>query len=99
VQWCFAAVATVEPTLLCPDLLGIFDGERAAPRLHEEVPKLAHLWFEGVERRVENREWIACSDFTLQTSSLVRPGSARSGCSRSGSGQRRTDPLRRAQRH
>jgi glutathione S-transferase len=65
VQWCFAAVATVEPTLSCLDLLGIFDGEKAAPRLHEEVPKLAHRWFEGVERRLENREWIACSEFTV----------------------------------
>lgn len=65
VQWCFAAVGTVEPTLSCLDLLGIFDGEKAAPRLHEAVPKLAHRWFDGVERRLENREWIACDDFTV----------------------------------
>jgi glutathione S-transferase len=65
VQWCFAAVGTVEPTLSCLDLLGIFDGEKAAPKLHEEVPKLAHRWFGGVERRLENREWIACEEFTV----------------------------------
>lgn len=64
VQWCFAAVGTVEPTLTCLDLLGIFDGGKAAPQLHTEVPKLAHRWLSGVERRLEGREWIACSDFT-----------------------------------
>ncbi len=65
VQWCFAAVATVEPTLTCLDLMGIFDENKAAARMHEEVPKLAHRWLEGVERRLEDREWIACSDFTV----------------------------------
>jgi glutathione S-transferase len=64
VQWCFAAVGTVEPTLTCLDMLAIFDGGRAAPKLHEEVPKLAHRWLGGVERRLEGREWIACADFT-----------------------------------
>lgn len=65
VQWCFAAVGTVEPTLTCLDLMGIFDGEKQATRLHQEVPKLAHRWLEGVERRLEDREWIACSEFTV----------------------------------
>ncbi|HTV25815.1 MAG TPA: glutathione S-transferase family protein [Polyangiaceae bacterium] len=64
VQWCFAAVATVEPTLTCLDVLAIFDSGKAAPVLHEEVPKLAHRWLQGVERRLEGREWIACADFT-----------------------------------
>jgi glutathione S-transferase len=65
VQWCFAAVASVEPTLTCLDLLGIFDGEKAARTLHEEVPKLAQRWLSGVERRLEDRTWIACTDFTV----------------------------------
>ncbi len=65
VQWCFAAVGTVEPTLTCLDLLGIFDSDRAAPTLHDEVPKLAHRWLGGVERRLEDRDWIACADFTV----------------------------------
>ncbi len=64
VQWCFAAVGTVEPTLTCLDLLGIFDSGKAAPTLHEEVPKLAHRWLSGVERRLDGREWIACAEFT-----------------------------------
>lgn len=65
VQWCFAAVGTVEPTLTCLDLLGIFDSAKAAPTLHAEVPKLAQRWLGGLERRLEGREWIACADFTV----------------------------------
>jgi glutathione S-transferase len=64
VQWCFAAVATVEPTLVCLDVIGIFDSGKAAPKLHEEVPKLAQRWLRDVERRLEGREWIACADFS-----------------------------------
>lgn len=65
VQWCFAAVGTVEPTLTCIDLLGIFDSGKAAHKLHAELPKLAHRWLDGVERRLDDREWIACADFTV----------------------------------
>ena len=64
-QWCFAAVASVEPTLSCLDFLYIFDSQKAAPKLHEEVPKLAQRWLADVERRLANREWIACADFTV----------------------------------
>jgi glutathione S-transferase len=64
VQWCFAAVATVEPTLVCLDFLGIFDSGKTAQRLHEEVPKLARRWLGDVEHRLQDREWIACADFT-----------------------------------
>lgn len=65
VQWCFAATSTVEPTLVCLDLMGIFDGSKAAHRLHAEVPKIARRWLDGVERRLEDREWVACADFTV----------------------------------
>jgi glutathione S-transferase len=65
VQWCFAAVGSVEPTLTCLDMLAIFDSGKAAPTLHEEVPKLARRWLGHVERRLEDREWIACADFTV----------------------------------
>lgn len=64
VQWCFAAVGTVEPTLTCLDVLGIFDRARAAPILHAEVPKLARRWLGDLERRLDGREWIACAEFT-----------------------------------
>lgn len=65
VQWCFAAVATVEPTLVCIDLIEMFDSDKAAHRLRAEVRKLAGRWLGDVERRLEDREWIACSDFTV----------------------------------
>jgi glutathione S-transferase len=66
VQWCFAAVGTVEPTLTCIDLIEIFDSDKAAHKLREEVRKLAHRWLGHIERRLEGkREWIACADFTV----------------------------------
>jgi glutathione S-transferase len=64
-QWCFAAVSTVLPTLMCNDLIGMFDSGKAAQKLHAEVPKLARRWLGDLERRLENREWIACADFTV----------------------------------
>jgi glutathione S-transferase len=65
VQWCFAAVSTVAPTLTCLDLIEMFDGRKSAHKLHAEVPKLARRWLGDVERRLEDREWIACADFTV----------------------------------
>jgi glutathione S-transferase len=65
VQWCFAAVSTVEPTLTCIDMIEIFDGGKAAPKLHADVRKLARNWLGHVERRLQDREWIACADFTV----------------------------------
>jgi glutathione S-transferase len=64
IQWCFAAVSSVEPTLTCIDLLEIFDGDKSAPHLHTEARKLAGRWLGHVERRLEGREWIACAEFT-----------------------------------
>lgn len=65
VQWCFAAVSTVGSTLVCIDCLEIFDSGKAAPTLHEEVRKLASRWLSDVDRRLKDREWIACTDFTV----------------------------------
>ncbi|HEX5034388.1 MAG TPA: glutathione S-transferase family protein [bacterium] len=65
VQWCFAATSTVEPTLVCMDLIEIFDSEKAAHNVKTEVRKLAGRWLSDVERRLEDREWIACDDFTV----------------------------------
>lgn len=63
VQWCFAAVGTVDPTFLCLDVIEIFDKD--AHKLKTEVRKLAGRWLKDVERRLEDREWIACADFTV----------------------------------
>jgi glutathione S-transferase len=65
VQWCFAAVSSVEPTLVCLDVIHIFDSDNAAHKVKAEVRKLAGRWLGGVERRLEGREWIACDDFTV----------------------------------
>ncbi len=65
VQWCFAAVSTVEPTLVSLDLIDIFGSAgQATDDLKAQVRKLAGRWLGGVERRLEGREWIACDDFT-----------------------------------
>ena len=64
-QWCFAAVSTVAPTLMCIELIEIFDAGEAAHKLIPEVRKVAHRFLGDVERRLEDREWIACADFTV----------------------------------
>src|SRR5215475_4823771 len=64
VQWCFAAVATVEPTLTAIDLIDIFDRDDAAHRVKAEARKLAGRWLEHLERRLEDREWIASDELT-----------------------------------
>jgi glutathione S-transferase len=65
VQWCFAATSTVEPTVVYGDIIEIFDRDNAAHKLKAEVRKLAGRWLGDVERRLEDREWIACADFTV----------------------------------
>jgi glutathione S-transferase len=65
VQWCFAAVSSVEPTLVCLDFIDIFDRDDAAPHLRREVRTIARRWLGHVDRRLADREWIACSDFTV----------------------------------
>ena len=63
VQWCFAAVSTVDPTFTCLDLIEIFDKD--AVELKAQVRELAGRWLGHVERRLEDREWIACDEFTV----------------------------------
>src|SRR6185295_8192509 len=38
--------------------------DKDAHKLKTEVRKLAGRWLKDVERRLEDREWIACADFT-----------------------------------
>jgi glutathione S-transferase len=70
-QWCFAAVSSVAPTLMCMDLIGMFDSGKAAQKLHAEVPKLAGRWLGDLERRLQDREWLACADFTVADIMMV----------------------------
>jgi glutathione S-transferase len=66
VQWCFAAVGTIEPTLTCLDVIEIFGSGsgNATDQLKTEVRKLAGRWLGDLERRLEDRAWIACDEFT-----------------------------------
>jgi glutathione S-transferase len=63
VQWCFAAVSTVDPTFQSLDVVAIFDPDNR--KLEADVRKLAHRWLADVERRLDGRTWIACDDFTV----------------------------------
>ena len=65
VQWCFAAVSTVAPILMCIEVIEIFDTDKAAHKVIPEVSKVANRFLGDVERRLEDREWIACGDFTV----------------------------------
>ena len=60
-----AAVSSVEPTLLCLDMIEIFDSAEAAPKLKAGVRDIANRWPANLERRLEDREWIACAEFTV----------------------------------
>jgi glutathione S-transferase len=61
-QWCFAALSTVAPTLslvAIGDMAGLTDEGRAF------WTKIANRWLDGLERRLDGSEWIACADFTV----------------------------------
>jgi len=64
-QWCFAAVSTVAPTLQSLDVIEIFDEDKTATKVLAQARKLAARWLEGVERHLAGRDWIAHSDFTV----------------------------------
>ena len=61
-QWCFAAVATVEPTLISLDFVEIFDPGNDG--LKGNVRKLAARWFGNVDHRLGEQAWIAGPEFT-----------------------------------
>ena len=64
-QWCFAAVSTVAPTLASIEMGEIFDSEKAAPKFHEGMRQVASRWFVDLEKRLEDRDWIAGGEFTV----------------------------------
>ena len=64
VQWCFAALTTVERPLMEIQLIDKFGGEGDGDRRAKMV-KEAGRWLAGLESRLDGREWIACADFTV----------------------------------
>jgi glutathione S-transferase len=65
VQWCFAALATVERPLFEIQMIdGGMGGEGSGAR-RAGLVKQATRWFDGLERRLDGREWIACAEFTV----------------------------------
>jgi glutathione S-transferase len=65
VQWCFAALATVERPLFEIQMIdGGMGGEGARER-RAALVKEAGRWLVGLERRLDGREWIACEAFTV----------------------------------
>jgi glutathione S-transferase len=64
-QWCFAAVSTVAPTLQCVETIEIFDEDKSATKVLAATRKLAARWFGDLERRLEGREWLAHPEFTV----------------------------------
>jgi glutathione S-transferase len=64
VEWCFAALATVERPMMEILLIDKFGGENTEKRRADMV-KQAVRWLEGLERRLDGREWIASDDFSV----------------------------------
>ncbi|HEU4429293.1 MAG TPA: glutathione S-transferase family protein, partial [Myxococcota bacterium] len=63
VQWCFAALATVELPLTQILNIDLSGGDAHGRR--PELVQYARRVLGNVERRLEGREWIACKDFTV----------------------------------
>lgn len=70
-QWCFAAVSTVAPTLQAIETIEIFDEAKTATHVLEETKKLSARWFGHLERRLEGQEWIALPEFTVADIALA----------------------------
>jgi glutathione S-transferase len=65
VQWCFAAIATVERPLFEMTMIDIGMRGQGACEGRATLVKEAGRWLAGLERRLDGREWIACDEFTV----------------------------------
>ena len=65
VQWCFAALATVERPLFEIQMIDGGMGGVGARERRAVLVKDAGRWLAGLERRLDGREWIACEAFTV----------------------------------
>src|SRR6185312_13548277 len=65
VQWCFAALATVERPLFEIQMIDIGVRGKGTGEQRAALVKEAGRWLDGLERRLDGREWIACEEFTV----------------------------------
>jgi glutathione S-transferase len=65
VQWCFAALTTVEKPLFEIQMIDGGMGGTGAAERREKLAKDAGRWLTGLERRLDGREWITCDMFTV----------------------------------
>lgn len=63
-QWCFAALTTVERPMMEIQLIDKFSSQGQEDR-RAEMAKAAHRWLTGLQSHLNGREWIACADFTI----------------------------------
>jgi glutathione S-transferase len=69
-QWVFAAVATVSPALSMIAMVDAgFMGRDPAAR--EFLAGIARRWLEGLERRLQGRDWITEAGFTIADIALA----------------------------
>jgi glutathione S-transferase len=64
-QWCFHALNTIEWATQQIQLIDKFGGGDGAAAQRVELVKQAQRSLGILERRLEDREWIACDDFTV----------------------------------
>jgi glutathione S-transferase len=65
VQWCFTALATVERPLFEIQMIDIGARGKGTGEQRAALVNETGRWLDGVERRLEGREWIACETFTV----------------------------------
>lgn len=70
IQWCFAAVATVQPALSMIAMVDAgFMGKDPATRGF--LDDLARRWLAGLERQLEDHDWLTGDDFTIADLTLA----------------------------
>jgi glutathione S-transferase len=65
VEWCFSSLNTVERPMLEIQLIDKFGGGEGAEDRRANMVKQAKRWLDVLERRLDDREWIACAEFTV----------------------------------
>ena len=64
-QWCFAALTTVQPQLAEIQYIDETDEHGKLADHRAEQVTIAKRWLDALEDRLADRTWIACADFTV----------------------------------